>query len=469
MWNDGRGRILSVIGSLSILVLVGLSGAAGSASAPHGDGGDAQSGTFAFMNVAVVPMDAERVLEGQTVLVADGRITRVRPAEEIEVSDGATRIDGKGLYLMPGLAEMHAHIPGSNAPAAYLENTLFLYLANGITTIRGMLGEPAHLELRERAARDEIVSPRIYTSGPSLNGNSVSSPERAREMVVEQAAAGYDFLKLHPGLTRAEFDAIDDTADELGIDYAGHVSQDVGLGRTLEARQATIDHLDGYVEAMAGPGAPASQFFGLNLVGLADLETLPALARETARAGVWNVPTQALFPDFFGDPESLGQRPEIRYVPRQMAAGWAGAVRQQQANPLFSRENGMRFLEIRREILKALHDAGSGLLLGSDAPQVFNVPGFSIHEELQEYVEAGLSPYEALRTGTSNIAIFYNREVDRGTVAEGKVADLVLVRGNPLEDVAHLRDPAGVMYRGRWLSGEEIATRLEAIADGYGN
>lgn len=426
-------------------------------------------GTYAFVDVAVVPMDAERVLEDHTVVVVDDRITRVGPAGEVEVPNGATRIDGRGLYLMPGLAEMHAHIPGSNAPAAYLENTLFLYLANGITTIRGMLGEPAHLELRERAERNEIVSPRIYTSGPSLNGNSVSSPEQARTMVREQAAAGYDFLKLHPGLTRAEFDAIDGAADEADIDFAGHVSQDVALARTLEARQATIDHLDGYVEAMAGPGAPSSQFFGLNLVALADLEQLPVLARATARAGVWNVPTQVLFPDFFGDPEALSQRPEVRYVPPQMAAGWAGAVRQQQTNPLFSRENGIRFLEIRREILKALHDAGAGLLLGSDAPQVFNVPGFSMHEELEEYVRAGLSPYEALRTGTVNIAAFYGRESERGTVAEGKVADLVLLRGNPLDDVAHVRDPAGVMYRGQWLPAEEIDARLEAIADGYGN
>ena len=456
------GGILAAIGMLATgLVVTSRAERAQAGPTPSG------AGSYAFVDVSVVPMDAERVLESQTVLVVDDRITRVGPVDEVDVPDGATRIDGTGLYLMPGLAEMHAHIPGSNAPEAYLENTLFLYLANGITTIRGMLGEAAHLELRERAARGEIVSPRIYTSGPSLNGNSVGSPQEAQAMVAEQAAAGYDFLKLHPGLTRAEFDAIDGAADEAGIDFAGHVSQAVGLERTLEARQATIDHLDGYVEAMAGPGAPASQFFGLNLVGLADLDELPALARQTARAGVWNVPTQALFPDFFGDPESLSERPQLRYVPPQMAAGWAGTVRQQQTNPL--RENGMRFLEIRREILKALHDAGAGILLGSDAPQVFNVPGFSMHEELEEYVLSGLSPYETLRTGTVNVAAFYGAEADRGTVAEGKVADLVLLRGNPLEDVAHVRDPTGVMYRGTWLSGEEIDARLEAIADGYGN
>ena len=424
----------------------------------------------AFVGVTVVPMDREGVLEDRTVIVTDGRIARIGPAGQVDIADGAIRIDGAGLFLMPGLSEMHAHIPGSNAPQTYLENTLFLYVANGITTIRGMLGEPAHLELRERVEAGEVLAPRIYTSGPSLNGNSVGSPERAREMVREQAEAGYDFLKLHPGLSRAMFDAIDATADEVDMPFAGHVSLDVGLERTLEAGQATIDHLDGYVEALAGPPhAATSQFFGLNLVAGADLDELPLLVRETVEAGVWNVPTQALFPDFLGDPDELLQKPELRYVASQQAEAWANSVRQMTSNPSFSAENGRRFLELRRRILASLHEAGAGILLGSDAPQVFNVPGFSMHEELAEYVLAGLSPYEALRTGTVEVARFYGVEDERGIVAEGMVADLVLVRGNPLEDVASLRDPAGVMLRGRWLPGEEIRERLEEIAVSHGN
>lgn len=450
----------------AIAVAIGLLGLHPAASPALGQ----EVGTHAFVDVTVVPMDRDHVLENHTVLVDGERITRVGPAAEIAIPEGVVRIAGDGLYLMPGLAEMHAHIPGSSAPRSYLENTLFLYVANGITTIRGMLGEPAHLELREQADRGEILSPRIYTSGPSLNGNSVGSPEEAREMVRAQAVAGYDFLKLHPGLSRAEFDAIDATADELSMPYAGHVSLDVGLARTLAAGQATIDHLDGYVEAMAGPPhAENSQFFGLNLVGEAELDELPRLADETVEAGVWNVPTQALFPDFLSDPDELLRRPEMRYVSAEQAQQWAGSVRQMASNSTFSADNGRRFLEVRRRILKALHDAGAGILLGSDAPQVFNVPGFSMHEELAEYVRAGLSPYEALRTGTVEVARFYGVDDVRGTVAEGMVADLVLVRGNPLADVGNVRDPAGVMLRGRWLPGDEIRGRLEEIASSYGN
>ena len=426
--------------------------------------------TYAFIGVNVIPMDEERIIENQTVLVIDERIIRVGPAGEIEVPEGATTIDGSGLYLMPGLAEMHAHIPSSRAPEDYVANTLFLYVANGITTIRGMLGEPSHLELRAKSAAGEILAPRIYTSGPSLNGNTVGSAEQARRMAREQKEAGYDFLKLHPGLSRANFDAIVETADEIGITYGGHVSLDVGLDRTLEAGQATIDHLDGYVEALAGsiPGE-ASEFFGLNLVEYVNVNDISRLARQTEDAGVWNVPTMSLFPEFFGNADDYLARFDVRYVPQQQVTRWVGAIGREQASSYFSTENGILLIEIRRQILKGLHDAGAGILLGSDAPQIFNVPGFSMHEELAEYVESGLSPFEALETGTVNVAQFYEALDERGTVQEGMIADLILVRGNPLEDVANVRDPAGVMLRGRWIPGSEIEERLEAIAASYGN
>ncbi len=426
--------------------------------------------TYAFVGVSVIPMDEERVLENQTVLVTDHKITRIGPSGEVEIPDGAVTIDGQGLFLMPGLAEMHAHIPSSRTPEGYVENTLFLYVANGITTIRGMLGEPMHLDLRAQSAAGEILAPRIYTSGPSLNGNSVGSAEQASRMVREQKEAGYDFLKLHPGLTRANFDAIVASANEVQITYGGHVSLDVGLDRTLEAHQATIDHLDGYVESLANaiPGEE-SQFFGLNFIEFADLSRMTQLAHQTVNAGVWNVPTMSLFPEFFGNVDDLLARSDIRYVSKRQTQGWAGNIRQRQANPLFSTQNGILMMDLRREMLKELHDAGAGILLGSDAPQIFNVPGFSMHEELAEFVESGLSPFEALQTGTVNVAAFYGVLDERGTVAEDMIADLILVKGNPLEDVANVRNPAGVMVQGRWIPGHEIEQRLEEIATSYGN
>ena len=211
---------------------------------------DAQSVTTAFVGVSALPMDKEAVLTDQTVIVREGKIVSIAPAAKAQIPDGAIRIDGTGKFLMPALAEMHAHIPGGQATDAAVERTLFLYVANGITTIRGMLGDPRHLTYRERAARGEIVSPLIYTSGPSFNAKTASTKEMAVEAVIAQKKAGYDLLKIHPGVPRDVFDALAAKADELKIPFAGHVPAAVGLMRALEAKYASIDHLDGFVEAL---------------------------------------------------------------------------------------------------------------------------------------------------------------------------------------------------------------------------
>jgi imidazolonepropionase-like amidohydrolase len=462
----GVGVVLGVlaVGAWGVFQAAGpRPGARAAAAAQTGDA------VVAFVGVHVVPMDRERVLENQTVVVVGGRIRTVGPAGRVRVPAGAARVDAAGRYLMPGLAEMHAHIPPREVSDAQAERLFTLFLANGITTVRGMLGHPSHLALRDRVARGELLGPRIYTSGPSLNGRSVPDPDSARAAVRHQVAAGYDFLKLHPGLRRDVFDAIADEARRLGIPFAGHVSLEVGLARALEAGYASIDHLDGYVEALVPADAPvlasASQFFGLNLVAYADTSRIDAWARATAEAGVWNVPTMSLFTDFVsGAVEALRARPENRYVSPATLESWVNAVsnarRQAGGDPVLAR----RFLELRRAILRALHRAGAGLLLGSDAPQVFNVPGFSIHEELRELVAAGLTPYEALATGTRNVARFFGAEGEFGTVEPGRVADLVLLEGNPLEDVGRVGRPLGVMVRGRWLPRAELERRLERVA-----
>ena len=424
--------------------------------------------TVAFVNVAVVPMDEERVLQNQSVVVRNGRIAEIGPSAAVRIPEGAVVVDGAGKYLMPGLAEMHAHIPSPQQGEDTIERTLFLYLSNGVTTIRGMLGHPRHLELRAQAAGGEILAPRIYTSGPSVNGNSAQTPEAAVKMVEEQHAAGYDLIKLHPGLKRPVFDAIVATAQRLEMPFAGHVSADVGLNPALAGRQASIDHLDGYVEALAGFGdgfsTEESGLFGLGLVDQIDLAEIPVLAAATREAGVWNVPTQSLLEHLLSgeNPEEMARRPELRYMPPATVRQWVDAVvgtRAESGGP----ERAERYLEARRKLIHALYREGAGLLLGSDAPQIFNVPGFSIHHELKALVASGLTPYQALVTGTRNPATYFGTE-DWGTVKAGSSADLILVNGNPLEDVGNVEHPAGVMVRGRWLSDAEIQARLEEIA-----
>lgn len=434
-------------------------------AAPLGAQARAAESAIAFVNVSVVPMDGERVLANQTVLVRGDRIVALGPSATVQVPPGARRVAASGKFLVPGVAEMHAHLQ-PQGPVSLNERLLFLYVAHGVTTVRGMLGAPAHLLLRARAARGEIVSPTIYTSGPSLNGRSVPDPRAARALVTLQREAGYDFLKIHPGIGREAFDTLAATATRLGMRFSGHVPAAVGLERALEARYASIDHLDGYVEFLAGPGAGPAGFFGVAVAGVADETRIADAVRRTKESGVWVVPTQSLMETFLGPApaESLAARPEMRYMPPAMVAQWTQQRRGFQSQAPQPPGNVERFLALRRKLLRELHRAGVGIALGSDAPQVFMVPGYSVRAELRSYVEAGLTPYEALETGTRNVARFFGAEEEFGTIAVGRRADLVLLDANPLADIGNFARQAGVMVRGRWLPAEEIARRLAAYS-----
>ena len=424
---------------------------------------------IAFVHVTVVPMDADRVLLDQTVVVSGDRIVAMGPAAEVPVPAGARRIDGTGKYLMPGLAEMHAHIPPGAAPESEIERVLALYALHGVTTVRGMLGDPRHLPIRERAARGELLSPLIYTSGPSFNGQTVPTVTAARERVTEQKALGYDFLKIHPGIRREVFDSLAATATRLGIRFAGHVPLEVGLERAIALRYWSVDHLDGMVEALVPhAGAFTDQedgFFGANLMDRVDESRLPALARAMVEAGVWVVPTETLMEHVLGDypVEELRGRPEMRYMRPAELDGWVrGTTGWRQALP--GPDQRRRYLALRRTMIVALHGAGVGFLLGSDAPQVWNVPGYSLRRELALLVEAGLTPFQALESGTRNVARFLGTETRSGTVASGKRADLILLDANPLTDVTNVDHQAGVMLAGRWLPRDEITRQLDGLA-----
>jgi hypothetical protein len=422
---------------------------------------------IAFTNVTVVPMDRERTLADHTVVVRGDRIVALGPAAGTRVPDGALRIDGRGRYLMPGLAEMHGHIPsGSDAE---IEKVLAYYALNGVTTVRGMLGNPRHLPWRERANRGEVLSPTIYTTGPSFNGNSVRSPADAIRMVTEQKAAGYDLMKIHPGVPREAYDSMAEVARRLNIRWAGHVPADVGIRRALEQRQWTVDHVDGYVEGLAwdGTGSPLqSQWFGFNLIAQVDESRLSDLVQRTRAAGTAIVPTQSLFESTVGlhSPAEMVAWPEMRYWPAQSVAQWRQNTESNRRNWGVTPESARRFLELRRRIMKALHQAGVPFLLGSDAPQLWNVPGFSIQRELNAMAAAGFTPYQAYEMGSRNVAEHFGAAAEFGTVAVGTRADLVLLEANPLESVAHWSRRAGVMVRGKWYDRTEIARRLEELA-----
>ena len=412
----------------------------------------------AFVNVTVIPMDGERTLEGQTVVVRGERIVAVGPADSVEVPDDALTIDGSGKYLMPGLAEMHGHVPPPNRPAQETENVLFLYVANGITTVRGMLGADGQLDLRERANTGQVVSPTLYLAGPSFNGSSVNSPEEAVAKVRRQKAEGWNLLKIHPGLTMEEYDAMARTANEEGIRFGGHVPADVGLMHAIEMGQETFDHIDGYVEYLATVNEEA-----------VDEEALAEAVRRTKEAGAWIVPTMALWETLYGtlSMDELRSYPELKYMPPATVEQWITNVERRQNSSQFDLEASRRVIAARMKVLEALSDGGALILMGTDAPQLFSVPGFSLHRELERMVDAGMSPYDILKSGSTNVGEYFANEDDFGTIEVGKRADLLLVNDNPLDDVAHLQALSGVMVRGRWLSQEAINERLAKIADSY--
>jgi imidazolonepropionase-like amidohydrolase len=442
-----RGKAIKLCAVALLLLGCGPSGTSGALTRP-------KAAEVAFVNVNVVPMDAERVLSDQTVIVRGAEIVQVGPAAKVKVPAGALRIDGRGKYLMPGLAEMHGHVPPPQAPKEFTEAVLFMYVANGVTTVRGMLGAPGQLELRERASRGELLSPTLYLAGPSFNGNSVSSPAQAAEMVRRQKREGWDLLKVHPGLTREEYDAMAKTAREVGIRFAGHVPAEVGLPHALAMGQETIDHVDGYVEHLGAEGAPL------------DEAKLAEAVRLTKKSGAWIVPTMALWETLMGVPsvERLMSYPELKYMPPQQVQAWEKAHRARQAAPQFDRRKAEQTAANRRRILKALYDGGVPVIFGTDAPQQFSVPGFSVHRETASMLEAGLTPYQIILTATRNAGEYYKDKARFGTVAAGQRADLVLVNGDPLKDVANVARRSGVMVRGRWLGEDEIQRRLAAIA-----
>jgi len=430
-------------------------------------GSVAHAETIAIFNVNVIPMTSETVLPEKTVIVTDGKIASIGDVRQTPIPEGIHVVDGTDRYLIPGLSEMHGHVPGDGSDS--LQRVLSLYVVNGITLLRGMLGQPSHLRLRQQILDREVLGPRLFTSGPSFNGRSVDGPQQATQMVIDQHALGYDFLKIHPGLDLEEFDAIAGMANELGIPFAGHVPADVGVAHALAAGIATIDHLDGYMQTLVPAHEDASGgfegFFGVLLGEQADEDKIAGIVDATRQAGTWNVPTQSLFVHVVSGDNAIdmSEWPEMRYMPERTVRQWIDSKESVVGDSAYRLASANRTIRIRQLIIEKLQQSGAGLLLGSDSPQIFNVPGFAVHRELQSLVDAGLSPYQALLTGTVNPARFFGRDDVSGTIEEGFDADLVLLDANPLQDIGATRRVHGVMLRGRWVSKTEIRQMLEAL------
>lgn len=430
--------------------------------------------TVAFVDVNVVPMNQIEVLEHQTVIVSNGHIVDVGETAGIKIPDDALRIDGKSHYLLPGLTDMHVH--------QWSQGDLLLFLANGVTTIRNMWGTSRQLVWRSKIAKGQLLGPTIYTTGPLLDGKPpiwngskvIETAKEAEEEVAREKNAGYDFIKVYNGLSVEVYDAIITTAKKYGMPIAGHVPTKVGLDHALKAGQNSIEHLTGYFDAVEADNAPfkgkhdpQSRYGAPDYI---DEAKIPQVVMDTIRAGTWNCVTLVVNQKFIPPEETLQvlRRPEMKYASPLDLASWDPSkdfrLKTMTASDFEKVRKGDK---LRLKLTKALHDAGAHVLLGTDTPNPFVVQGFSIHEELRNLVQAGLTPFEAIKAGTSDAAQFLNATQEFGTIEVGKRADLILVDGNPLGNVSNLSHRIGVMVLGQWFTEMQIQNMLDELVATY--
>ena len=443
------------------------------------EAGDATgAGVVAFVHATVVPMDTERTLRDQTVVVVRGEIVAMGPSAAVKVPADARRVDATGRYLLPALCDMHVHLvgeawnimlpPGSRPAAKDLpqEQFLFPYLANGVTTVQSLSATPEEIELRNRIARGEMLGPRLILArmidGPKKAwpppiSTWVATAAEARAAVREAKAAGYDKIKVYSFLDNASYDAIIETAGEVGMDVIGHVPMSLSVEYVVDAGQKLIAHSEELAKHAGGSYSP---------------ERIDFFARRMSDRGVWMSPTltttRAIL-ETLDAPGSPFARPEAAYFRHPLEAGVWSFIVENLYRPIPSTARQTlrdAFNGFQVPLTRAFHQKGGKLLAGSDTIIPGLVPGFGLHRELAELVNAGLTPYEALRTATTRPFEYLGEADMAGTIALGKHSDLILVDENPLVNVAGASKVSGVLVRGRWLRADEIRARMTEILAG---
>jgi imidazolonepropionase-like amidohydrolase len=419
------------------------------------------------------------------VVVRDGRIAEIGATRNVKVPSGARRVDGRGKYLIPGLADMHTHLySDGDVPDSVGKYELGVMVANGVTATRLMIGTPEHFTLRREVEAGRIAGPQLWIASPQFTGKEdvnsrvVTAPEDARVAVKEMAEKGYDFIKLTLFITPAVYDAIVDEAKRQRIPVVGHVDPEVGVARALQARQQ-IEHLDNYLESVLADSAPMKTSVsdrGLfrpkywESLDWIDDRKVERIAGETARAGIFTCPTLTVFKTAFALGQSLEEiqsRPDWAIMPPELRKLYLGA-REKYWSQAASEERRMRYVEVRNRLVKAIADSGGKVMAGSDTPEWFFGYGWTIHREMESLVAAGLTPYQALAAATRNPAEFVRASKEWGTIEKGKRADLLLLEANPLEDIRNTARIEAVSVGGRWLDRAERERMIDEAAKRLG-
>ncbi len=439
-----------------------------------------QAQTYAIKDVTVISMATEGSLPHQTVVIQDGVIKRI--GRSIKIPKTATLIDGTGKYLIPGLFDMHAHFyyeQGEHVNTC--ESEMKLMLANGLTTVRIEGGHPAYLGAREKVRRKEWIGPRLLIASPPFVGIGSTenpfeffcdNPKDADEAVKRFKAEGYDAIKIAFMVKPDVYLAITQAAREEELKITGHVGPLIKLPAALAAGQQ-IEHMDEFIEALLPDTSynHGQSVSDMNLwrpkawatVPFLQVEKIPSLVQRIKNAGIVVTPTNYFFYSFFAtgiDEDQTNQNAAFKYVPSHIK-DHAWKVRAKYWDNPPPKESREKYVAIRFKLIKALWKAGVPLMTGSDSPQWFTVPGFAIHDELENLVQAGLTPYAALQTATVNPAKYLGLFDKTGTITTGKGANLVLLDSNPLEDIRNTRSINSVIINGNLFNRTELNKLLK--------
>ena len=480
--SEGASRMLVIARrlALSLTTLVAWAGASAQpAPSTRASSRTALApGDLAITGATVVTMTGDSVLRDATVLVRGGRISAVGPSARVQVLPGARRIDGRGKFVVPGLADMHTHlyadewVADSIAPAE-----LGVMLAHGVTTARLMIGTAVHRALRRRIERGELAGPQLYIASPQVSGDSaansyvVRSADDARRAVRLASDSGYDFVKLTTNIPPEVYDAVVAEAAARRIPVVGHVDPRVGVARTLRARQQ-IEHLDNYMESVLADSAPSrasvsdvGAYRPANWATLdhVDDRKVEAIAGATARAGVHVTPTLAFCHLWFATEQSdsvVRARPDYAHIPPRMRELYERARARYWQNPP-SAARRARYVAVRNRLVRAIVDSGGHVMAGSDAPGGLMGYGWTLHRELEMLVAAGLTPAQALAAATVVPARWLGAEREWGSVAPGRRADLVLLDADPLRDIRNTTRISTVLVGGRVLERPVLDESIE--------
>lgn len=426
--------------------------------------------TLAIINVSVIDATAPSPRRARTVMVDGNRIVDVGPSRVGRASQCARVVDGRGKFLIPGLWDMHVH-----TVVPFGRELLALYVANGVTGVRDMAGDLDSLRRwRTEIAAGTLVGPRMLVSGPYLEGGEISiahilarSPDEGAGAVDSLVSLGVDFVKVHGRLSPETYYAVARRARERNISFAGHVSSTIGAEAASDSGQRSIEHLLG----VPVPCTPAEsialrpRFPVQAALGRCTSRSLASLYARLVRNQTWLTPTFtaayeiAEWPNRSLPGDSLGH-----YLPDSLRQFVAAMFPMPDGVPPGADSVGRAMFAKRLTQVAAMHRRGVGILTGTDAPLRNSPPGFGLHEELALLVRGGLTPFEALRAATYEGPRYLGMLDSAGTIAPGKVADLVLLAANPLRDIRNTRRIVTVIANGRLIDSEERERLLRGIA-----